>query len=290
MVNNSSKNVLNFYIDTNKNKEIEIDEHLDRNYSVAEKTIMLCLNELLVDEDCTNKIRYLFLSSLSSSLSCLTKKEEYKSFLNSYIFIPNNINDKETYNNYLLLREKIRQGHIYWGASGKRLESILEHIYGCIALIIGIESEFSYKLDYDKIIKMLLLHETEEIIIGDLTEWDISKEEKEVIGKNAVKKILNQRKKLIDLIDEFNAKSTIESKYANLCDKLEYDMQVKVYELEGRYDFNNYPNNVVTQSDRVKTIIDAGAKSVFDVHYEYDKSRYSSVPCMKMILEETKKL
>ena len=290
MVNNSSKNVLNFYIDTNKNKEIEIDEHLDRNYSVAEKTIMLCLNELLVDEDCTNKIRYLFLSSLSSSLSCLTKKEEYKSFLNSYIFIPNNINDKETYNNYLLLREKIRQGHIYWGASGKRLESILEHIYGCIALIIGIESEFSYKLDYDKIIKMLLLHETEEIIIGDLTEWDISKEEKEEIGKNAVKKILNQRKKLIDLIDEFNAKSTIESKYANLCDKLEYDMQVKVYELEGRYDFNNYPNNVVTQSDRVKTIIDAGAKSVFDVHYEYDKSRYSSVPCMKMILEETKKL
>ena len=290
MLNNSSKNILNFYFEANKNKELEIDEHLDRNYSVAERTIMLCLNELLIDEECDDKIRYLFLSSLGGSLSYLTKKEEYKSFLNSYIFIPNNIKDKETYNNYLSLRKKIRQGHIYWGASGKRLESILEHIYGCIALIIGIESEFGYKLDYDKIIKMLLLHETEEIIIGDLTEWDISKEEKEVIGKNAVKKLLNQRKKLIDLIDEFNAKSTIESKYANLCDKLEYDMQVKVYELEGRYDFNNYPNNVVTQSDRVKTIIDAGAKSVFDVHYEYDKSRYSDVPCMKMILEETKKL
>ena len=42
------------------------------------------------------------------------------------------------YNNYLTLRNKIRQGHIYWGAKGERLESILEHIYGCVVILLGL--------------------------------------------------------------------------------------------------------------------------------------------------------
>ena len=138
---------------------------------------------------------------------------------------------------------------------------------------------------------MLLLHETEEIKIGDLTEWDISKEEKEVKGKMAVNELLSElegKEELLSLIDEFNDKKTIESSYANLIDKLEYDMQVKVYELEGRYDFEHYPDNVVTRSKRVQDIINYGAGSVFNVHYEYDKERYYPIPCMRRILEETK--
>ena len=54
------------------------------------------------------------------------------------------------------------------------------------------------------------------------------------------------------------------------------------------YDFESYPRNVVTESNRVQDIISRGAQSVFDVHYEYDKSRYSKLPCMRRILEETK--
>ena len=67
-------------------------------------------------------------------------------------------------------------------------------------------------------------------------------------------------------------------------------MQVKVYDMQGRYDFEHYPDNVVTRSSRVQQIIHDGATSVFDVHYEYDKDRYYALPCMRRILEDTRKL
>ena len=54
--------------------------------------------------------------------------------------------------------------------------------------------------------------------------------------------------------------------------------------------FNNVPSNVVTNSSSVRSIIEKGADSVFDVHYEYDKSKYTKMPCFRRILEETKKL
>ena len=65
-------------------------------------------------------------------------------------------------------------------------------------------------------------------------------------------------------------------------------MQVKAYDDSKMYDFNNYPRNVVTESDSVQKIINNGAKSVFDVHYEYDKTKFSLLPCTRRILEETK--
>lgn len=293
MDNKASLNVLNLYVKANKNKHEIIDDNGDRHQSVAEATVMDCINELLsnnVNKD--KRIRYLLLNSLNGSISGLKKEEEYKRIIQNTNFIKEEISDKEAYANYLKLGDKIRQGHIYWGVNADRLESVLEHIYGCLVIILGIESEYNYLVDYDKVIKMLLLHETEEIIIGDLTEWDISPEEKEKMGSQAVNSLLSNLKngeELLKLIDEFNNQKTLESEYAKLCDKLEYDMQVKMYELEGRYDFEHYPVNVVTQSDRVQTIIQNGATSVFDVHYEYDKSRYFAIPCMRRILEEAKK-
>ena len=138
---------------------------------------------------------------------------------------------------------------------------------------------------------MLTIHETGEIIIGDQTEWDLPKEEKARIEREAVVKILSNvphGEELIELVDEFNGHLTLESEYAFLIDKLEYDMQVKMYEKEGRYDFNNFPKNVVTTSRSVQEIIQNGASSVFDVHYEYDKDRYNRIPCFRRILEKTK--
>lgn len=308
MFGKSGRQVFDFYLKANANKEKLLNGYEStRPYSVAEDTVMSCLDVLLLNEpDASNKIRYILLSSLEDKLDGLEKKDDYLSFLSENfkgprpIRYPRAYNEyskrcketKQTYNNYLKLRNLIRQGHIYWGAKGDRLESVLEHIYGCLVLTLGIESEYGYIVDYDRILKMLLLHETEEIKIKDLTEWDISKEEKAKRGKLAINELLSGidgGDKLIELIDEFNKRNTLESEYANLIDKLEYDMQVKVYELQGRYDYANYPDNVVTRSPRVQEIINNGATSVFDVHYEYDKDRYYSIPCLRRVLEETKK-
>ena len=63
-----------------------------------------------------------------------------------------------------------------------------------------------------------------------------------------------------------------------------------MYELYGRYDFEHRPQNVVTTSSSVRNIIDRGANTVFDVHYEYDKSKFENNPYMKSIFELTKKM
>ena len=86
------------------------------------------------------------------------------------------------------LKEKVRTGWIEVEISGKRLESVAEHIFGCLILAIGIDSEYKLNLDMYKVLKMLTLHELEEIIMKDFTIRDnVTKEEKIELGRKYVK-------------------------------------------------------------------------------------------------------
>ena len=51
-------------------------------------------------------------------------------------------------------------------------------------------SEYDYDIDIFKVIFMLAVHELEEIVIGDLTMWDITPDEKLNMGHSAVQTIL----------------------------------------------------------------------------------------------------
>ena len=316
-----SNNVLDFYFKTNKNKYLIAKKDEERDFSVAEHAVLSCINavglysEIYNNVDLARVIKMIIAKDLSDEdISSLKNKKEFKNLQDDY----NNLNYidafvartacvltskdlatansaypeiRKLYDNYMKLQKTIRQGHIYWGLKSDRKESVLEHIYGTLILCLGLESEYKYYIDYDRVLKMLLLHETEEIVIGDKTLWDISKEKKQEIGKEAVKKVLENLYRYVEfkeLIDEFNNNYTHAANYAYICDKLEYDLQVKKYQEMGYYDFNNRPSNVVTNSKEVEKIINDGAESVFDVHYEYDKSKYTSYPAMRKILENTK--
>ena len=90
---------------------------------------------------------------------------------------------------YLLateLKDKIRRGWKIWNIDRERVESVAEHIYGTCILAISIDSEFELDIDIYKVVMMIVLHEIEEIKIGDLTPFDkVTKEEKRKIGKQA---------------------------------------------------------------------------------------------------------
>ncbi len=57
-------------------------------------------------------------------------------------------------------------------------------------LAIAMKSEYQYDIDMQKVIFMLAIHELGETVIGDLTQFQISREEKERIEHEAVRKIL----------------------------------------------------------------------------------------------------
>lgn len=135
------------------------------------------------------------------------------------------------------LKSLIRKGWLDWKVDKERLESVAEHVYGVQMLALAIYSEYEYDVDISKVIMMLAIHELEEIIIKDQTAWDISKEEKNIIGHKAIEDILknlNLKETFKKLILEFDEKTTKESIFAYMCDKLECDIQSKIYEEENK--------------------------------------------------------
>ena len=70
------------------------------------------------------------------------------------------------------LKDVIRSGWKAWGVKRERLESVAEHIYGTCMLAVAIWSETLPEVNISEVIMMLALHETEEVIIGDITPFD----------------------------------------------------------------------------------------------------------------------
>lgn len=164
---------------------------------------------------------------------------------------------KNVLNFYVLcnsLKDVVRTGWKVWNVKRERVESIAEHVYGVQMLAIAMYKEFEYDLDIEKVIYMLAIHELEETIIGDLTIYDISREDKKKIGKEAVDKILSNLNNSFDinnLIDEFDERKSKEALFAYYCDKLECDIQAKIYDEEKCVDLNNQSNNSVLSNERV---------------------------------------
>lgn len=160
------------------------------------------------------------------------------------------------------LKNVIRTGWKEWHVKKERLESVAEHIFGVQMLAIAMKSEYQYNIDIMKVILMLAIHELGETIIGYLTQFEISKEEKEKIEHAAVHKILGS---LLDgnlieeLFLEFDSHQTKESLFAYQCDKLECDLQSKLYDEEGCVDLNKQDDNKTMEDKRVKALLNEGA-------------------------------
>lgn len=172
---------------------------------------------------------------------------------------------KENVINYYVLCNKlknvIRTGWKDWNVQSDRIESVAEHIFGVQMLVLAMYSEYQYDIDIMKVIFMLAVHELGETVIGDLTQFQISKEDKEKIEHEAVHKIL------LDLLDgeqieklflEFDSHSTKEAMFAYQCDKLECDLQSKLYDEEGCVDLNKQDGNDTMNNSIVKELLDSG--------------------------------
>ena len=189
------------------------------------------------------------------------------------------LKEQNVINYYVLcnkLKDVIRTGWINWNVKRERVESVAEHIYGVQMLAIAMKSEYQYDIDIMKVIYMLAIHELGETVIGDLTQFQIDKDEKEKIEHEAVHKILSS---LIDgeeiekLFLEFDAHQTPEAMFAYQCDKLECDIQCKLYDQEKCVDLSHQEGNNTTNDETVKKLLDSG-KSWSDMWLEFGQSRY----------------
>ena len=180
---------------------------------------------------------------------------------------------------YLLcnkLKDVIRTGWKVWNVKRDRLESVAEHIFGVQMIAMLMHSEYQYvDLDLKKVIFMLAVHELEEITIGDRCWFEITEEEKLNSGHMAINKLLGDLlngQEIIDLILEFDAGETAEAKFAYYCDKLECDLQAKIYDEEGRVDLTKQEGNPALEQKEVRELVESEG-SWSGCWLEFDKRR-----------------
>ena len=176
------------------------------------------------------------------------------------------------------LKNTIRTGWKDWNVQRDRLESVAEHIYGVQMLALAMYSEYDYEINIRKVILMLAVHELEEIIIGDLTQFQISREEKAKLGHEAVHQILKDLQlgePIERLVHEFDERKTPEAAFAYQCDKLECDLQSKLYDEEGCVDLTKQDGNRTFEDPKVQELLKSeGTFSGMWLKFGQDKYPY----------------
>lgn len=192
--------------------------------------------------------------------------------------------EKKVINYYVLcnkLKNVIRTGRRDWNVKRERIESVAEHIFWVQMLAIAMKSEYQYDINIMKVILMIAIHELWETIIGDLTQFQISKEEKEKIEHEAVHNILKNLidwEKIENLFLEFDEHKTKESLFAYQCDKLECDLQCKLYDEECCVDLNKQDTNTSFKDSQVQELLKTGLSwsemriKFWQQRYPYDKN------------------
>ena len=179
------------------------------------------------------------------------------------------------------LKNILRTGWKNWNVQRDRIESVAEHIFGVQMLAIAMASEYHYDINLMKVIFMLAIHELGETVIGDLTQFQVSKEEKKKIGHEAVSKVLDgllDKKKIENIIIEFDDRITNEAKFAYQCDKLECDLQCRLYDEENCVDLNKQNSNITFNDYRVQKLLKDGISwsemwlKFGQESYNYDKN------------------
>jgi len=196
---------------------------------------------------------------------------------------------------YLLatkLKYKIRSGwdQNHWNIKGDRLESVAEHIYGTCILAITLDANFDFDLDLDRVIKILIIHEIGEVTIGDITPFDgfcpKRKKADELAAVTEIVGDLIKKDELISLFKEFDEQETKEAKFAYLCDKLEANIQAKVYQdMNLQRELDDQANNVVFKRKEIQELLNNGAKKPWDIWREWDKEKYTKDKVFSKLLE-----
>lgn len=187
--------------------------------------------------------------------------------------------EQKVVNYYVLcnkLKDVIRTGWVDWNVKRDRIESVAEHIFGVQMLAIAMKSEYEYDVDIMKVIYMLAIHELGETIIGDLTQFQIGKDEKKKIEHEAVHNILSTMldgDKIEELFLEFDEAKTPEAKFAFQCDKLECDIQSKLYDQEGCVDLEHQEGNEIANNQLVEKLLQNG-ESWSDMWLEFGQRKY----------------
>lgn len=175
------------------------------------------------------------------------------------------------------LKSVIRTGWKEVKISSERLESVAEHVYGCLVLAIGIVSEYKLDLDMLKVMKMIIIKELEKVYLDiEITPTgNVDKKEEarkvilSVLGK------LTNNEELISLFDEVQSGNSKEALFVRKVTKIESDLQAKIYDLNGNFALENALADAKNYGEPLSSEIIPQMKNASDGWILFDRRYYN---------------
>ncbi len=159
----------------------------------------------------------------------------------------------ELYLIILGLKEIPRTGWNEVGVSTNKVESIMTHIGGTVALARLLKTKEEYKdIDMDKVDGLIVINELKKLE-GNV-EYSIT--ENGNYSEDFVLSLLNRlsnKDQLVALYDEGKLGQSKEAKFAVMVAKLESDIQAKKYEQEGEFTLDNAKKDIENYPDEIKS-------------------------------------
>lgn len=179
------------------------------------------------------------------------------------------------------LKDVKRTGWLEVEIATDRVESVAEHIYGCIPLALVIDSEYNLNLDVLKVIKMILFSELAKISMTEFTprSYPTLEERKEAAAKT-IKGLFDGfaiSDDVLSLIKEYDDETTMEAKMAREISKIESDMQAKKYDLDGKFDVEKAREDAKYYGEPLSSEIIPQINNASDGWILYDRKKYDEL-------------
>lgn len=149
-----------------------------------------------------------------------------------------------------------------WLSDGRQ-ESVAEHTWRMAMMAMLLAPHVEHKLDVNKVIKMVLVHDVAEIIAGDYVAFKHRPDNKHELEQTALVELTKELEKelqeeFLALWLEFEECVTFEAKFAQALDKIEVLIQhneadISTWE-EKEYEFNYYYGYDKVQFSKVLTL------------------------------------
>ncbi len=142
-----------------------------------------------------------------------------------------------------ILGDTVRTGPTLWHISRKRLEDVKNHILDLLLIARIIEKHLPSFLNDRKIFDYIICHDLPEAITGDITRFEgVSKEEIDRVTKIAIDYLADKFGDVMDLktiLNNYEAKSDIESKVVDMIDKVHSATTFSKYEAESHINMDD---------------------------------------------------
>lgn len=126
--------------------------------------------------------------------------------------------------------EKLKKELRHSWLSNGRQESVAEHTWRVVMMVLLMADKLDTKIDLTKSLKMAVIHDISEVFVGDMPAQNMSREEHKTREEKAMldfknkydSKIINE---IYNLWVEFEKSESLEAKFVKALDKLEVRIQ-----------------------------------------------------------------